>query len=209
MEGQIDFNYQARYHTLGNVADSETIWFVLHGYGQLAEYFIRKFQGLKESGHCIIAPEGLSRFYLFGFTGRVGATWMTKEDRETDIKNYVAYLNAIFDHEIGDNNRTINILGFSQGAATASRWITQSSFTFNKLVLWAGIFPPDMNIDLSRDRLRDKQTFLVYGTQDKYFTTEKLIEQKRIVSSLNIQPTVVTFDGEHDIDPRTLLKIAH
>ena len=36
-----------------------------------------------------MAPEGLSRFYLEGFSGKVGATWMTREDRLNDIDNYL------------------------------------------------------------------------------------------------------------------------
>ena len=36
----------------------------MHGYGQLAEYFIRKFNVLEEQNICVIAPEGFSRFYL-------------------------------------------------------------------------------------------------------------------------------------------------
>ena len=209
MEGQVYFNYKARYHKLGEVQDSGTVWVVLHGYGQLSGYFIQKFEVLHELGHCIIAPEALSRFYLSGFHGRVGATWMTREDRENDIENYLKYLNTVFDHEIKNKNVNLNILGFSQGAATASRWVTQSKISFKKLVLWAGIFPPDMDIMQSKTRLEDKQVFLTYGTLDKFITHEKLQEQKDITTLLGVKPSVITFKGEHEIDSATLLRIAN
>ena len=54
-------------------AETREIWFVVHGYGQLAEYFIRHFRGLDDGTRYIVAPEGLSRFYVKEWT-RVGAS---------------------------------------------------------------------------------------------------------------------------------------
>ena len=74
----------ARYHVLGDPATARMVWVLLHGYGQLARFFLNKFEGL-EDGLLIAAPEGLSRFYLDAQHQRVGATWMTREDREHEI----------------------------------------------------------------------------------------------------------------------------
>ncbi|MCZ8216519.1 MAG: phospholipase, partial [Cyclobacteriaceae bacterium] len=81
----ISFQFKARYQTLGKLdANTRKVWFVLHGYGQLAEYFLRKFKSLEAQEIFVIAPEGLSRFYMEdvtrrsqGGSQRVGATWMT------------------------------------------------------------------------------------------------------------------------------------
>jgi len=41
---QVDFRFKARYFTSGHLTkNTRFIWLVFHGYGQLAEYFIRKF----------------------------------------------------------------------------------------------------------------------------------------------------------------------
>ena len=32
----------AFYYSLGDISKAKTIWFVLHGYGHLAKYFIKK-----------------------------------------------------------------------------------------------------------------------------------------------------------------------
>lgn len=209
MEQSISFNFNARYCKLGDITpDSKAVWFVLHGYGQLATYFIKKFEVLVDQGHCVIAPEGLHRFYLMGFNGRVGASWMTREDRLRDIENYLKYLNGIYRAEIpAERGFKINVLGFSQGAATASRWVTQNEVSFDKLILWAGIFPPDLNMDLSSTRLQDKKIYLTYGLQDQYVTAEKLSEQNELVSRLGVNTEVLTFDGGHEIDNDTLLAI--
>ena len=88
MEREINISLKTKYSTYGKFSDrTEKIWFVCHGYGQLAEYFIKNFEVLDAETNYVIAPQGLSKFYLKGFTGRVGASWMTKEDRLTDIEN--------------------------------------------------------------------------------------------------------------------------
>ena len=55
------------------------VLYVLHGYGQLPAFFIRKFQAQVNAGWRVVAPEGAHRFYLKGTDGRVGASWMTRE----------------------------------------------------------------------------------------------------------------------------------
>lgn len=207
---QTTFSYNARYSKLGKItSQTKTVWFVLHGYGQLAPYFIRKFHLLNEIGHCVIAPEGLNRFYKFGFSGRVGASWMTKEDRIRDIENYLSYLNSVYRLEIPtESTFQINLLGFSQGAATASRWITQSRCHFDTLILWAGIFPPDLNLEVSRLRLSKLRVTLVYGLKDPFISDDTLKEQYTLAKKLQVAPVIHTFDGVHDIESGVLKKIA-
>jgi len=93
-----------RYFTLGS-ADTHLreIWLVCHGYRQLARRFLRRFADLDDGNRLIVAPEGLSRFYLHDTEGRhgkevpVGATWMTREDRENEISDYVGFLDGVLD----------------------------------------------------------------------------------------------------------------
>ncbi len=211
MDHEVKFNYSARYCKLGTINhQTKVLWFVLHGYGQLAQYFIEKFQVLNNMGHCVIAPEGLNRFYLKGFSGRVGATWMTREGRLKDIDNYINYLSSVYLFEVpSDPAFKINILGFSQGAATASRWVTQSTLHFDSLILWAGIFPPDMNIVISKKRLYRKNVLWVFGSNDPFVSNEKLSVQKELAAGLGLSPKIITYRGDHDIDSKVLAKIAH
>ncbi|HEY9044689.1 MAG TPA: alpha/beta hydrolase [Ohtaekwangia sp.] len=216
MEQQtLSFTCQARYFQLGTITPStRQVWFVLHGYGQLAQYFIQKFKVLQEHNICVIAPEALSRFYLEDVTSRmqtgnnrVGATWMTKENREMDIQNYVVYLNTLYHHVMASASAIpVTMLGFSQGSATISRWVTDEKVNFQRLILWAGIFPPDMNIDESKRVLHNKETYIVYGKSDPFLNDSRFAEMNTIASSLAITPQVITFDGKHDIDSSTLLK---
>src|SRR5205809_2907590 len=90
----------ARYFTLGERSGGVAqVWFVCHGYGQLAGRFLEKLRVLDDgTGRLLVAPEGLSRFYLSESPAerRVGACWMTREDRLAEIDDYVQYLDAVY-----------------------------------------------------------------------------------------------------------------
>ena len=105
-EKEIEFLFKARYYKSGPITEStRQIWIAFHGYGQLARFFARRFEKLTQHGIVVIVPEGLSRFYLSELTesgrkdNKVGATWMTSENRLTDISNYLDYLNKIYSTE--------------------------------------------------------------------------------------------------------------
>lgn len=210
MEHRIAFEFNARYEVLGEPGpETEHLWFVCHGHGQLAKYFIRHFECLNDGKHLIVAPEGLYRYYLQGFTGRVGATWMTREDRISDIKNYLKYLSAVFDETRSQLPQQIKttLLGFSQGAATISRFATQTAVEFDRLVLWAGIFPPDLPPLKSHRRLIDKKCYLVYGLNDRYLTEARIQEQQSIAAQIKVTPEEITFEGEHELYENVILQI--
>ncbi|MBX2897877.1 MAG: alpha/beta hydrolase [Cyclobacteriaceae bacterium] len=218
MQKELTFQFKARYVISAPVTHTtKHIWFVLHGYGQLAEYFIRKFDVIQNEETTIIAPEGLSRFYLQEVTTRtqtgnnkVGATWMTKENRLTDIENYLNYLTKIYDTEVpADYIGKITLLGFSQGAATASRWAADNRIRFDRLILWAGIFPPDMEFDKAGKLLQHKEVVEVYGTNDPFLTDARLKEMTQLNQQLGLNPTVITFDGQHELNATVLKKISN
>ena len=101
--------------------------YVLHGYGQLPAFFIRKFQAQVNAGWRVVAPEGAHRFYLKGTDGRVGASWMTREARLDDIEDQTHFLDALRAQLDAESNTGSGaglrvLLGFSQGASTALRW---------------------------------------------------------------------------------------
>jgi predicted esterase len=217
MQKELTFQFKARYFTLGEVTNNtKHIWFVLHGYGQLAEYFIRKFDVVQSPETFVIAPEGLSRFYLQDVTTRnqtgdnkVGATWMTKENRLTDIENYRNYLTGIYRKEVPANfTGKVTLLGFSQGAATVSRWAADNQIKFDRLILWAGIFPTDMDFDKVGNLLQHKEVLEVYGTNDHFLTDARLTEMTQLNQRLGLKPKVISFEGQHELNGEVLKKIS-
>ena len=61
----LSIEFKCRYYQLGELNQStKQIWFVLHGQGHLAQYFIKQFESLDNGSNLIIAPEGLNRYYI-------------------------------------------------------------------------------------------------------------------------------------------------
>lgn len=192
----------ARYFTLGELSEStKTIWVVCHGYGQLANYFLRNFNVLENEETVIIAPEGFHRYYLNGFSGRVGASWMTKEDRLNDIKDYIAFLDKIIEEATSGLSQqiTINCLGFSQGGATATRWVCQGKTKVNNLVLWAAIYPPDLNFEVDKEILNKCNFKLVIGDQDEFISEEQIQKDSLFLNKSGINHELIRHKGGHKI----------
>ncbi len=216
IEQELHFDYRARYYTEGVMSAATTkIWFVMHGYGQLARFFLKRFKVLSDEGVFVIAPEGLSTFYLEEVTSRVrtgnnrvGATWMTRENRIADIENYISLLNHIYKKEVPEGfSGEITLLGFSQGAATATRWAIDGNNPFHQLILWSGILPPDMNFEKAHEILKDKKILEVFGKTDPYVTDEKLNEVTSLNTRLGLNPTIIKFDGGHEINEEVLIRL--
>lgn len=192
-----------RYFTHGNPEKATTILYVLHGYGQLAEYFIRKFHGFDEN-YFIVAPEGMHRFYLNGTSGRVGASWMTKEARQQDIhdtQNWLKSLESELDEKYCFDNKII--LGFSQGGATAARW---NAIKNNKNVIyWASVFPPDIEMNEQIEIESIPQNYFVLGKKDEYFTPE---QQNKTINFYKEKGFKITqYEGNHSVDLDVLKEI--
>jgi predicted esterase len=197
----------ARFATLGEMHNEvRQVWFVCHGYSQQVKEFIQYFSVLDDGTRLVVAPEGLSRFYLEGTGGKVGASWMTKEDRVEEIDDYVRYLDAVYQHvaeRVDLNVPTVHVLGFSQGVATASRWIARRTVPADQLILWAGTLPPELD-DEAWERIRELRVTVVYGTSDEYVTPEAAAELRARLEAHDVHFEEITFDGEHRMDRRTL-----
>lgn len=196
----------ARYYTLDPADAVREVWFVMHGYGQLAGHFIRHFEAVQGRHRLVVAPEALSRFYLPGHQ-RVGASWMTRADRLTEIDDYLAYLDALYDHLFNavDRSRvTVQVLGFSQGAATASRWSTLGRVDADRLILWAGDLAHDIDLAVHAETLRRLNLTLVVGTDDEFVTPERLAELEALLIEHSIPYRLRPFNGPHRLDAETL-----
>lgn len=184
-------------------------WMALHGFGQMAPYFIRKFEVLGDAGHVVCAPEGPHRFYLQGFSGRVGASWMTKEDRLTDIADNHRYLNSVWQEFVLNKKPQVKVaLGFSQGAATLVRWACQSHSPPDHLIIWSGSFPEDINWFSDVQKLNTMRLKIVVGTEDEFISESALEEQSELLQSRGLQFELIRFEGGHDIPRGELLAIS-
>ena len=199
----------ARYFVLGTPSDKITdVWFVCHGYGQLANYFIKWFEPIINETTLIVAPEGLSRFYWNGFSGNVVASWMTKEERNSDIDDYVQYLDKVANQVLQKRMKVnINILGFSQGAATACRWAILGKIAPTNLILWAGSFPKDISYLENIEAFKKISLHFLIGDTDELLSEKIISQYMKEFKEKEISFQLFRYKGGHKILPQPLLKL--
>lgn len=180
--------------------------FVCHGYAQLADEFLAEFASLESEHRLFVAPEGLHRFYQRGGYDKVVASWMTKEDRLDDIADYIGWLDQAAADVLAScpPDVKITVLGFSQGAATVSRWASFGLTSIDHLVLWCGFFPPDLPVE---NTLKCRELTVVTASNDKYVSSA---EEAKHLAAMRMYFTTykhVRFEGGHEIHAGTLSEV--
>ncbi|MEL6255702.1 MAG: hypothetical protein AAFR87_27100 [Bacteroidota bacterium] len=207
-EKVLSFQIEAPYYTQGEINENtKEIWIICHGYGQMARYFLRRFDVLDSETHFLIAPQGLDRFYFDNFT-KLGASWTTRELRDTHVSNQQTYLNAMYEAELAHldlSKYTLRIMGFSQGVSVITRWAVQRKVPFDHMIMWAGGFPPNLTADKWAFRKPNSKVSVLVGSEDPFLKKEKLEQEKEVVKSVFPDYEFVMFEGGHQV-LRTVLQ---
>ena len=216
----------ARYAVLGpEDGPVAEVWLALHGYGQLAPHWARHFRAVGRPGRLVVVPEALSRFYLgeppvrrshVGAPGRrVGASWMTREDREADVADVVRYLDDVFvaacaRADADAETVPLTAFGFSQGTASVVRWLARSPLVgrrptrASRVVLWGGGLPHDLDLADHAGWLAEAGVTLVAGDRDGFATPGRVREQEARLRAAGVPVETVEFAGEHRLNERVL-----
>jgi predicted esterase len=193
------------------------VWFVCHGYGQLASDFAKEFEIISAPGRLIVAPEALSRFYVPAGAGfhaadaKIGATWMTREDRETEIDDYVNYLDSLYDeifNRVDRSRARVTVLGFSQGGATANRWLTRGKARADRLLMWGSLLASDADLNEAAEFFRKVELTIVYGKRDQFADSGMIAGFEKVLRENGIPYKLETFEGGHRMDRETLKRLA-
>ncbi|NNC85558.1 MAG: alpha/beta hydrolase [Bacteroidia bacterium] len=203
LKGELKVEKNARYFVLGSESKSiKKVWLVFHGYGQLANFFIKNFEQIDDGETLIIAPEGLNRFYWKGFSDKVVASWMTKEDRGKDIEDYVNYLNVLWDSiqkEYKIDTASITLFAYSQGTATLCRWLLQNNIQPKNMVFWAGTLAHDIDFELLKSKLSGTKAVQLFGDKDEFYKPEQLKKLKEFIDKKELEIDFKIFDGGHEL----------
>ena len=189
--------------------NTKNIWFVCHGMGYLSKYFIKYFNTLNTEENYIIAPQAPSKYYLNDDFKHVGASWLTREDTQTEITNVMQYLNVVSAAEGLQQESNPILFGFSQGVSIAMRWLVRTRISCSKVVLYAGSIPNEIRPeDLEFMDYNKTTVLLVYGNRDKYLTPERMENEKQKIEALfGDKAETIVFDGGHEIKPDLLQRI--
>lgn len=210
MKSTIRYEHTASYRTSHVVKrDEREILIALHGYGQLSEFFMAKLQPIFRDDRLVVVPEATNYSYLKGFSGRVGANWMTSHEREMAIANNHRLLNAILDSLMLKYAKLpkISVLGFSQGAATASRWVSQLKVPVDRLILWSGGFAHDLVFESFGQQVQSAEVVMVWGSKDEMLTPEAIQKQDELIDKLPVKVKKLQFEGGHELEKSTLLSL--
>ena len=211
MKKQISIPKTHKYSQLGEFSEkTKTVWIVLHGYGMLSEFFIKKFECILNEKTVVIAPEGSNRFYLDNNYSRVGASWMTKLDKEKDIEDNISFIGTLYTKivdDIGHNNFKLKTLGFSQGGATLVRWIMSNSIKVDSLILWGSDIPQDSLTNQNKSRWSSINIKIVIGKKDEYISDENKKKVIDAVNSYGLSYKLIEYDGPHKIIESVLIKL--
>lgn len=207
---KISISRTARYYQSGLISNkTKNLWFVFHGYGMLAKFFIKKFQYLVDKETVVIAPEATSRFYLDGKYERVGSSWITKVEKEDDIIDNINYINLIYKNiveKIGHNNFQLNIIGFSQGGPMACRWIMDEDITINSIGFWGSDIPEEYLTESYKEKWGRFKTSIIIGKKDHIIPIEYRIKFKKTVDNYGLNYNLIEYDGDHRVLENILIE---
>ncbi|MFN8652335.1 MAG: hypothetical protein U0133_10565 [Gemmatimonadales bacterium] len=205
----------ARYCTLGAApAEARHLWIALHGYAMLARSFAKLLLPLGGPHTRVVVPEALSRFYLeTERNGRhgdlVGATWLTREERDQDLADHLRYLDLLLAAAQAGlaPGAEFHLLGFSQGAVMAARWVGAGAVVPQHLVLW-GIQPPEDTLPALADRMAGREVTLVAGDRDPFAPPGTLEDLAASLARHGVRARVERFDGGHSLSKEVLRRLA-
>ena len=203
-EKEIFYTATKPYSTLNSLTEkTKNIWFVCHGMGYLSRYFIRYFKELNADENYIIAPQAPNTYYQGTDFKHVGASWLTKENTETETKNTLEYFDAILKAENLPKHINLIVFGYSQGVSVASRFVAKRQIPCSQLVLHSGGLPKELLADDFKF-LKAKVT-LIYGDKDEYITEARLKhENNRAKELFSNNITIINFDGIHEVNTKII-----
>lgn len=209
----------------------EAVWTLLHGYAESAPGFLRRMASAARPGRLLVAPEGLSRFYRnpeatgAGRGGGVGASWMTRMERDAEIRDYVRYLDRVartmegqvhvsrrMNHGTERNSDSPStpllrtVLGFSQGVHTAARWAVLGRTRIHRLIFWGASLPPDLPPP-AVERLKRAKVVLVRGESDRLRRPDEEERDERWLEESEISYRILTHPGGHEVVPDLLERL--
>jgi predicted esterase len=134
---------------------------------------------------------------------------MTREDREHEMADQVEYLDHLVQRLLAECGKPVpvNVLGFSQGVATACRWAVRGKTKFAKAVLWSGTMPPELKPDELKRAFGKTELTLVHGTSDAVTKEDVLLRNQQTMRESALKQRTIQFAGGHQLDRITLVRV--
>jgi predicted esterase len=168
-----------------------------HGYGETAETQMERLALIPGAELCLLVSiQGLYRFYL-GRTQRVGAGWMTAQDRELAIADNKVYVEQVVGTLAVEFHATVPIVfsGFSQGVAMAFRAACASALQVAAVVAAGGDVPPELD---GGQLARLKHVLIGRGERDEWYDETKRVADLARLNAAGVQVEAPVLDAAHE-----------
>jgi len=208
-EKKLSYQISNTYSVLNEFTQkTKNVWLVCHGIGYLSRYFIRHFNHLDASENYIIAPQAQSKYYLKDDYQHVGASWLTKENTESEIDNVLSYLDEVYAEENLAEVPNLIILGYSQGVSVATRFLARRKINCDQLILHSGKVPAEITAE-DLEFLKDTKVTYLYGTEDEYLKKGIIeVEEERLKSLFPHNLEILTYHGGHEFNTEIIEKLS-
>ncbi len=208
MQKEVVYQSTNTYDTLNEfTSETKTVWLVFHGIGYLSRYFIRLFQNLDPKENYIIAPQAPSKYYKNNDYKKVGSSWLTKENTQTETKNVLNYIDSVIEAEKLPSTTKFIILGYSQGVSIASRWIASRQIRPDGFVMVSGGFPKELEKEDFTFLTKKTKVTHILGEKDPYFEIAKVEAEKIRVKDILPLIEFKSHSGGHELNIETLKNI--
>ena len=160
-----------------------------HGYGETAEKHLEEVQKIERAAAWnLVAIQALHPFYM-SRGSEIGASWMTRMDRELAIAENVDYISAVL-QSLG--SPPVVFLGFSQGVAMAYRAAAAYEKCIGVIVHGSDI-PPDLH-EVHNPL---PPTLVGRGASDDWYTSEKFKSDLSFLEGRGTVVEAIEYDGGH------------
>jgi predicted esterase len=166
----------ARYISLGGPGPAiQHVWICLHGREQSLRSFASQLVNLDTPERLLILPEGLSRYALPALETSPDmldtvASWFAPDSIEADLPDLANYLDALAAQVLAGcpPGTPVTVLGYGHGAAAACHWLSAGRTPYERLVLYASIFPTEINRQAILTKLPNRPVTVITTTTDTY-----------------------------------------
>ena len=170
-----------------------------HGYSETAAIQMPRLEAVcRDDPWTLVSVQALHRFYR-GRLQEVGASWMTREDREAAIADNLAYVAAAIDLAGDAASAGVIYAGFSQGVAMAFRAaVLGSARAARGVIAVGGDVPPEL---LADPVLKFPPVFLARGASDDWYTAEKFDADVAALRTRGVDCRPFVYDAPHEWTP--------
>ena len=164
----------ARYLLLGEPGPAiGHVWVCLHGHGQAVADLAKQLQNLDTPEQLLVLPEALSRYdqpESGAETPVTHAAWFATDSLLADFDDLGIYLDDLTRQVLAacPPDTPLTVLGYGHGAAAACRWLANNGTEYVRLILYAPVFPAEIDRRATLVALPEHPVLVVSTTADTY-----------------------------------------